>query len=118
MLLNSFPEAEKTVGKRLTGHFLTHIAARVPISVFGKLPENAGLEIAAQYVAGVHPDTGCQYHVQITAIHSPNPDRDAEDLARECPDYAAAATYAQLKGSEEHIVFGTSVPLYRFHCTR
>jgi len=27
------------------------------------------------------------------------------DAARECPDYAAAATYAQLKGSEKHIVF-------------
>jgi len=108
LLLNSIPGAGETVGKRLTGHFLTHIAARVPISAFGNLPPNADLEIAAHYVAGKHPETGRQYHVQITAIHSPNPDKDAEDLARECPDYAAAATYDQLVGSEKHIVFGSS----------
>jgi hypothetical protein len=105
LLLNSVPAAENTVGKRLTGHFLTHIAARVPISAFGPWDEKLGLEIAAQYVAGKHPETGCQYHVQITAIHSPNPRSDAEDLARECPDYAAAATYDQLAGSEKHVVF-------------
>jgi len=44
--------------------------------------------------------------VQITAIHSPNPESDAEDAARECPDYAAAATYDQLKDSEDYVVFG------------
>lgn len=49
-----------------------------------------------------------QYHVQITAIHSPDPENDAEDAARECPDYAAAATYEQLKDSEKHVVFGKS----------
>jgi hypothetical protein len=47
-----------------------------------------------------------QYHVQITAIHSPNPEQDAEDAARECPDYAAAASRYQLMGSEEYVVFG------------
>jgi hypothetical protein len=96
------------VGKRLTGHFLTHIAARVPISVFGEWNQNPDLEIAAHYVAGTHPETGRQYHVQITAIHSTNPDEQADDAARECPDYAAAATHAQLVGSEEYVVFGAS----------
>jgi len=43
--------------------------------------------------------------VQITAIHSPNPESDADDAARECPDYAAAATYEQLKDSKGYVVF-------------
>ena len=64
------------------------------------------LEIAATYLAGRDPDTGLQYHVQITAIHSPHPKWDAVDAGRECPDYAAAATLAQLEGSEDHIVLG------------
>jgi len=105
LLLNSITSAKETVGKRLTGHFLTHIAARVPISVFGEWNQNPDLEIAAHYVAGTHPETGRQYHVQITAIHSTNPDEQADDAARECPDYAAAATHAQLVGSEEYVVF-------------
>ena len=32
---------------------------------------------------------------------------DAEDAARLCPDYAAAATAEQLTGSEGHIILGT-----------
>ncbi|KAI9734346.1 MAG: hypothetical protein M1834_002452 [Cirrosporium novae-zelandiae] len=112
LLMDSFPDLQTTVGKRITGHFLTHIAARVPISAFGPWSDKiknsdqpCKLEIAAHYLAGEHPDTKCQYHVQITAIHSPDPNQDAEDAARECPDYAAAATAAQLAGSEEYVVF-------------
>ncbi len=112
ILLNSFPSCAKTVGKRVTGHFLTHIVARVPISDFGTWSPHANrsrqfstLEIAAHYLAGMHPRTNQQYHVQITAIHSPNPEQDAEDAARECPDYAAAATADQLKDSTKHVVF-------------
>ena len=112
ILLNSFPSCAKTVGKRVTGHFLTHIVARVPISDFGTWPndiaksrQSSKLEIAAHYLAGMHPKTKQQYHVQITAIHSPDPEQDAEDAARECPDYAAAATADQLKDSTKHVVF-------------
>ena len=112
ILLNSFPSCAGTVGKRVTGHFLTHIVARVPISDFGrwslhvaKSHQFSRLEIAAHYLAGMHPKTKQQYHVQITAIHSPDPEQDAEDAARECPDYAAAATADQLKDSTKHVVF-------------
>ncbi|OXV07770.1 hypothetical protein Egran_04466 [Elaphomyces granulatus] len=104
LLLNSFEECRRTVGKRLTGHFLTHIAARCPLTDIGWTATDT-LEIAATYLAGRHPTTNKQYHVQITALHSPNPKLDAEDAARECPDYAAAATYEQLKGSENYVVF-------------
>ena len=95
----------------MTGHFLTHIVARVPISDFGrwspdiaKSHNSSRLEIAAHYLAGMHPKTKQQYHVQITAIHSPDPEQDAEDAARECPDYAAAATADQLKESTKHVI--------------
>ena len=53
----------------------------------------------------MHPKTNQQYYVQITAIHSPNPKQEAEDAARECPAYAAAATADQLKESTKHVVF-------------
>lgn len=105
ILLNSFPSCAATVGKRITGHFLSHIVARVPLSSFGPLKTEPDLEIAAHYLSGRDPQTTQQYHVQITAIHSPNPEKDADDAARECPDYAAAATVDQLLGSEEYVVF-------------
>ena len=73
-----------------------------PVTQSGK---RTRLEIAAHYLAGKQHENHQQYHVQITAIHSPNPDDDAEDTARECPDYAAAATFDQLKDSKEHVVF-------------
>ena len=63
------------------------------------------LQIAAQYLAGMHPKTEQQYHVQITAVHSPDPEQKAEDAARESPDYAAAATAEQLGESTKHVVF-------------
>ena len=72
-----------------------------------KIPWKEHLEIAASYLAGEDPKTGLQYHIQITAIHSPHPeDGDAEDAARLCPDYAAAATEEQLSGSQGHVVLG------------
>ncbi|GIJ86682.1 hypothetical protein Asppvi_005574 [Aspergillus pseudoviridinutans] len=104
LLLNSFPECRETVGKRLTGHFLTHIAARCPIANLPNYTPSDKLEIGANYVAG-KDTSGKQYHIQITAIHSPDPAGDADDAARECPDYAAAATYEQLKDSKDYIVF-------------
>ncbi|OJJ37023.1 hypothetical protein ASPWEDRAFT_50365 [Aspergillus wentii DTO 134E9] len=104
LLLNSFEGCEETVGKRLTGHFLTHIAARCPVSAVPGYTPGKTLEIGATYLAGQHTN-GKQYHIQITAIHSPNPEDDVDDAARECPDYAASATYDQLKDSKDHIVF-------------
>ncbi|KAI8256705.1 hypothetical protein K4K58_004618 [Colletotrichum sp. SAR11_239] len=66
---------------------------------------NCTVKTLAHYLAGKNSTSGQQYHVQITAIQSPHPKEDAEDAARECPDYAAAATYEQLEHSTEHVVF-------------
>ncbi|KAF3005266.1 hypothetical protein E8E14_006561 [Neopestalotiopsis sp. 37M] len=104
-------QCDDTVGKRVSGHFLTHIVARAPLSAFdwnpvdGRSGSPRKLEIAAHYLAGKDPASKQQYHVQITAIHSPFPKDDAEDAARECPDYAAAATFEQLEHSTDHVVF-------------
>lgn len=62
LLLNSFPEKVPNAGRRLSGHFVTHITARVPKEDFSI--QFAGLQIAASYVAGAHGDK--QYHIQIT----------------------------------------------------
>ena len=102
LLLNSYPQTMKLAGKRLTAHFLTHIAARVPRSAFSNLPDR--LQIAAMYLAGMGKNKH-QYHVQITGISSPDPENEAVDAARECPDYAAAATPQQLADSSDYVVF-------------
>jgi hypothetical protein len=111
MLLNSFETCRDTVGKRLTGHYDTHISARCPVKNVKGWKKEKTLQMAAAYVAGKDPKTGLQYHVSVTAVNSPNPKDDAEDAARECPDYAAAATLDQLTGSEGHVVFGKK-PLF------
>lgn len=106
LLMNSVGEPLKgRAGSRLSGHFLSHIVARFPLR-FGELRPH--LEIAASYVAGRRKENDHQYHIQVTAIHSPHPATDAEDAARLCPDYAAAATREQLQGSEKYIVLGAS----------
>jgi len=106
MLLNSFESCRDTVGKRLTGHYVTHISARCPVKNIKGWKKEKTLQIAAAYLAGKDPKNGLQYHVSVTALNSPNPKDDAEDAARECPDYAAAATLDQLTGSEDYVVFG------------
>ncbi|KAF8155019.1 hypothetical protein K438DRAFT_1943070 [Mycena galopus ATCC 62051] len=107
ILMNSLGgDLKESAGTRLSGHFLTHIAARFPITGTSreyKFNEDH-LEIGAAYVAGEDAETHHQYHIQVTAIHSPHPETDAEDAGRMCPDYAAAATEAQLADSQGHIV--------------
>jgi choline dehydrogenase-like flavoprotein len=107
LLLNSFSKSHvptiEGVGKTVTGHFLSHVVGRVHRSAFKNLnPES--LEIAAEYVAGIASNK-LQYHIQVTAIASPDPNQDAEDAARFCPDYAAAASQEQLRGSEHYVIF-------------
>jgi hypothetical protein len=87
LLLNSFRDNKyiaMSAGKTVTGHFLTHIVARVKRSAFHDLTKGS-IEIGAEYLAGQHPTSRLQYHVQITAVASPDPKQDAEDAARFCP---------------------------------
>lgn len=115
ILLNSFDTCRETVGRRLTGHYDTHISARCPAENIKGWKKEDTLKIAAAYLAGKDPKSGLQYHVGVTAINSPNPKDDADDAARECPDYAAAATLDQLTGSEDYVVFGMKPFFVREH---
>ncbi|MBN8466734.1 GMC family oxidoreductase [Corallococcus exiguus] len=101
LLMNSFKEALPNIGKRYTGHFMSHITARVKRSAFKDL---AALEIGATYLDGKAPN-GLQYHVQTSAFASANPEADESTIAHEAPDAAAVASMAQLKGSEDYVVF-------------
>ncbi|KIJ62398.1 hypothetical protein HYDPIDRAFT_169087 [Hydnomerulius pinastri MD-312] len=108
LLLKSFsgnPHVAEFAGKpRVTGHILSQTVGRVKRTEFSGLKANS-IEIGAEYLEGQHPRTKSQYHIQITAITSPDPHQDAEDAARFFPDYAAAATAEQFDGSEDYVIF-------------
>lgn len=116
-MYNSIPRIRNTAGKRLTGHFLSHVTARVPKDIAANWSKGRGesLEIAAQCVLGYHPTTKRQYQIQITAVHCPDPDRDAEELSRKCQDYSASAQTNQLHGSEGHVLFSKSDLKYTYN---
>jgi hypothetical protein len=109
ILLNSLPSMQNRAGSRVTGHFRTRIVARYPIDPNDVNPpcsKEGRLQIAASYIAGRDTQSKLQYHVQITAIHSPNPEVDAVDAGRES---LAAATAEQLKDSKKHVVLGKRI---------
>lgn len=83
---------------------MSHFTARVAKEALNQSGDR--LQIAANYLSGEDKETGLQYHIQITAIYCPRPEEQIEDLARECPDFAAAPTLEQLSTSTDHVVFG------------
>ena len=101
LLMNSFKDRLPNAGKRYTGHFMSHVTARVKRSAFQNL---SPLEIGATYLDG-KDQAGLQYHVQTSAFAVSNPVDDAATIAHECPDAAAAPSMQQLIGSEDYVVF-------------
>lgn len=98
LVLNSFqhvPQAVAGAGRTVTGHFLTHLVGRVKRSAFTNLDAER-LELGAEYLSGTHPKSGLQYHIQTTAIASPDPEQDAEDAARFCPVRCRVKKYAYI----------------------
>lgn len=100
LLMNSFGEQLPNAGKRYTGHFMSHVTARVPRASFDDLSD---LEIGAVYLEGKDPSGG-QYHLQASVFAQSNPEKDQVTAARECPDAAAAPSLQQMKGSEDYVV--------------
>jgi len=100
LLMNSFRHQLPNAGKRYTGHFMSHVVARVKRSAFKKL---SSLELGAMYLEGKDAQ-GLQYHVQVSAFASAHPRLDEPTIAREAPDAAAMASQSQLIGSEDHVV--------------
>lgn len=101
LLMNSFGPRLPKAGQRYTGHFMSHVTARVRRSAFKNV---APLELGALYLDGKDAQ-GQQYHVQVSAFASTDAARDLSTIAHEAPDAAAVATPQQLQSSEDHIVF-------------
>lgn len=108
LLLNSFPQVEKA-GERFTAHFITSVVARIPRDDFGFADRLMELELAAIYMAGETPGDGMQYHIQLSVLSDRNTEQNAQKAARYMPDVVATASLAQLKSSEDHLVFVCAV---------
>lgn len=111
LLLNSFDRASKTVGKCITGHFVTNICCRIPIKACRAWQEtdtqkaiSKSLGIATHYIAGSSPLNKGQYHVQITAFYSPHPEDEYEEIICRSPNYNQKPTLLQLRGSEDYVL--------------
>ncbi|KAH7282879.1 hypothetical protein KP509_35G051300 [Ceratopteris richardii] len=105
LVFNSFPHLEKRVGKRFSSHFITAVVARVRRDDYKFASQLGELELAALYLAGEHPTTKRQYHMQITALSDQFPEKNAETAARHMPDVVATASMEQLRSSKEYVVF-------------
>ena len=108
LVLNSFPKAEfpmlSGVGERFTGHFKSLVVARIPkqsLSYSNKLQK---FELGAVYIAGVHPDTHAQYHIQLCAIADTDPEQNATYAFRHMPDFFVSPTIEQLDASKDHVI--------------
>ena len=107
LMLNSFPRLDK-IGTRFTSHFISSIIARVPKA--GCLLYNQGrvmgkLQMAAVYIAGKHPKSKHQYHIQLTAIIDETPIANIYDTIRHLPDVVAAPSLRQLETSKGYTLF-------------
>jgi hypothetical protein len=78
LLLNSFPNHpfNNFTGKRVSGHFQSHITARIPKALYaGSYLENK-LNLGAFYLPGFTEEYG-SFHVQVSVIQTDDPTRDA-----------------------------------------
>jgi choline dehydrogenase-like flavoprotein len=108
LIMNSFPQV-KRAGTRFTAHFITSIVARVPRADYPFADDLAAMELAAIYMAGTSKTSGMQYHVQLSVLSDPDPEKNAQAAARYMPDVVATASMAQLLSSEDHLVFVCAV---------
>jgi choline dehydrogenase-like flavoprotein len=107
LVLNSFPEVPG-VGERFTAHFITSVVARVRRADFDFADKLGDLELAAIYLAGMSK-AGMQYHVQLSVLSDRDPDANAQKSERYAPDVVATASLAQLRSSEDYLVFVCAV---------
>ncbi|WP_125613990.1 GMC oxidoreductase [Specibacter cremeus] len=107
LVLNSFPDTPGA-GETFSAHFITSVVARVPRKDFDFGEKLGDLELAAIYLAGKSP-AGMQYHVQLSVLSDRHPDENAQKSERYAPDVVATASLAQLRSSEEYLVFVCAV---------
>jgi len=107
LVLNSFPQVPG-VGEHFSAHFITSVVARVPRKDYDFARDLGELELAAIYLAG-ESAAGMQYHVQLSVLSDRNPEDNAQKSERYAPDVVATASMAQLRSSEEYLVFVCAV---------
>lgn len=107
LVLNSFPQVQGA-GGHFSAHFITSVVARVPRKDFDFSEQLGELELAAIYLAGKSP-AGMQYHVQLSVLSDRFPDKNAQKSERYAPDVVATASLAQLRSSEDYLVFVCAV---------
>ena len=103
LMLNSFPSLE-SIGKRFTAHFISSIVARVPVDSYHEAQKIGELQMAAVYVAGKHPVSKHQYHIQMNAFIDERPSDNIHDTKRHLPDASAAPTEDQLRSSKGYVI--------------
>ena len=103
LIANSFPNVPN-VGKHLSAHFISAIVARISVKDlgYGQLHD---FELGAVYVAGIDGDYSKQFHIQLSAFHDKDPSAHARYTYEYAPDVLATASKAQLKDSEDSVVF-------------
>ena len=102
LLQTSFGARLPNAGGRYTGHFMSHVTARVRRDAYAALKP---LEIGASYIAGQDPNSKLQFHVQMSAFAESDPVGQAVTAYHNLPDAAAAPSLGQLLGSEDYVVF-------------
>lgn len=104
----------KLAGEHFTAHTISAITARVKKSEILKLlgdnsiSENDNLQMGAIYLP-FFAKNDQQFHIQLSIIHDPHPDKNKELAMRYMPDVVSTASPEQLADSEKHVILVCAV---------
>ncbi|KAK4552909.1 hypothetical protein LTR86_010041 [Recurvomyces mirabilis] len=108
ILFRSFPVLGQTLGRRVTGHFRSHIFARIPRTAFGedlRIPESScSWGSAATVLIGLDLESGRQYHIQLSIFHCPNYSGNYHEIVSELPRYGTVPVEGHLEGLGDGIL--------------
>lgn len=96
-------------GQHFTAHTISAITARVEkykfMELLGKdsISENDNLQMGAIYLPFFAKNKQ-QFHIQLSIIHDPHPDKNKELAMRYMPDVVSTASPEQLADSENHVI--------------
>ncbi|MDN3693407.1 hypothetical protein QWZ06_14495 [Chryseobacterium tructae] len=96
-------------GQHFTAHTISAITARVEKSKFlehlgqDSISENDNLQMGAIYLPFFAKNKQ-QFHIQLSIIHDPNPNKNRELAMRYMPDVVSTASPEQLADSENHVI--------------
>ncbi len=107
LIHNSFPKESFpsliNIGERFTGHTVSVVTARIPRSSLTYGSKLAEIELAAMYIAGLEPNSGAQYHIQLSAVTSNDCLKAWDDAFHYLPDVRAAPSKQQFATSKDHV---------------